>query len=171
MINILHVPEIKRNLLSVQQFFHDNNVYFEFHSTFFSVKDKFTRNTLLKGPSNDGLYSIRLRHIQPLLKVAFSTIRVSSETWYQRLGHPHPQLLNSMLYRYNLPLSNKCSTFDFDSCSIRKSSKLNLLSSNFKSSNILDLVFCDVWGPAAPVPSSDGHHYFFLCVGHFSSFM
>ncbi|KAD4178088.1 hypothetical protein E3N88_26679 [Mikania micrantha] len=57
--NILHVPQLKQNLLSVQQFCRDNHVYFEFHDSFFAVKDKTTHNTLLTGPSNDGLYSLQ----------------------------------------------------------------------------------------------------------------
>ncbi|KAD3336768.1 hypothetical protein E3N88_32287 [Mikania micrantha] len=36
--NILHVPAIKTNLLSVQQFCKDNNVFFEFHANFFSCE-------------------------------------------------------------------------------------------------------------------------------------
>jgi len=37
--NILHVPAIKKALLSVQKFFFENNVFFEFHSCLFYVKD------------------------------------------------------------------------------------------------------------------------------------
>jgi hypothetical protein len=33
--NLLHVPQIKKNLLSFSQFTRDNNVYFEFHPSFF----------------------------------------------------------------------------------------------------------------------------------------
>ncbi|MFS7992367.1 putative transcription factor interactor and regulator CCHC(Zn) family [Helianthus anomalus] len=33
--DILHVPALKKNLLSVQKFCQDNHVYFEFHATFF----------------------------------------------------------------------------------------------------------------------------------------
>ncbi|XP_076890524.1 uncharacterized protein LOC143541637 [Bidens hawaiensis] len=58
--NVLHVPEIKQHLLSVQKFCEDNHVYFEFHATFFAVKDNSTHTTLLTGPSDDGLYSIKL---------------------------------------------------------------------------------------------------------------
>jgi hypothetical protein len=168
--NILHVPEIKRNLLSVQKFCHDNNVFFEFHSNFFSVKDKFSHTTLITGPSNDGLYSLCLPRIQAIPKVAFSSIRASTQTWHQRLGHPHPQLLNSMLSHYSLPVSNRTSSSLCDSCFVGKSSKLSLSLSDFKSTHILDLVFCDVWGPA-PVSSYDGHSYFLLCVDHYSKFM
>ncbi|KAL9993337.1 putative RNA-directed DNA polymerase [Helianthus debilis subsp. tardiflorus] len=168
--NILHVPEIKKNLLSVQKFCHDNHVFFEFHSTFFAVKDMFTRTTLLMGPSDGGLYTIHLPKNQPIPKVAFSTTRAPASTWHQRLGHPHSQLFHSMLSKYCLPISNKDSVLHCDSCSIGKSTKLHLSSSENKSSHVLDLVFCDVWGPA-PVPSFDGHNYFLLCVDYFSKFM
>ncbi|GJZ48293.1 retrovirus-related pol polyprotein from transposon TNT 1-94 [Tanacetum coccineum] len=49
--NILHVPEISHNLLSVQIFCHDNDVFFEFHTSYFVVKDESTHTTLLTGPS------------------------------------------------------------------------------------------------------------------------
>jgi histone deacetylase 1/2 len=55
--NILHVPQIKKRLLSVQQFYRENYVFFEFHSSFFSVKDLLTKAVLLSGQSKDGLYS------------------------------------------------------------------------------------------------------------------
>ena len=168
--NILHVPQIKKHLLSVQKFCQDNHVYFEFHSTFFCVKDKSTHTTLLTGPSDGGLYSINLPTTQSLPKVAFSTTRATTTTWHQRLGHPHSQLFQTMLCKYCLPISNKTFDFHCNSCSVGKSSKLNLLSSDYNSSGVVDLIFCDVWGPA-PVPSFDGHTYFLLCVDHFSNFM
>ena len=57
---ILHVPDIKQNLLYVQKFCLDNHMYFEFHSTLFVMKDKFTHTILLMSPNNGGLYSFRL---------------------------------------------------------------------------------------------------------------
>ncbi|KAJ9567550.1 hypothetical protein OSB04_003516 [Centaurea solstitialis] len=168
--NILHVPQIKKHLLSVQKFCKDNHVYFEFHAIFFAVKDTSTHSTLLTGPSDGGLYSINLPISQSLPKVVFSTTRTTTTTWHQRLGHPHSQLFQTMLSKYCLPVSNKTFDFHCNSCSVGKSSKLNLLSSDYKSSHILDLVFCDVWGPAL-VTSFDGHTYFLLCVDHFSKFM
>ena len=120
------------------------------------------------GPSNGGLYSFTLPRMQP--KVSFSATSASPTTWHQRLGHPHPQLLKSMFSKFRLPLTKNCASISCDSCSIGKSSKLHLLPSNIKSNHILDLVFYDVWGPA-PVTSFGGHHYFLLCVDHFTRFM
>lgn len=95
--NILHVPQIQRNLLSVQKFCLDNHVFFEFHPFFFCVKDISTRTTLLTGPSKDGLYSLVLPQLQSIRKSAFSATRASSAVWHQRLGHPHHKLLRIML--------------------------------------------------------------------------
>jgi hypothetical protein len=47
--NILHVPSISRNLLSVRKFAIDNHVFFEFHPPFLLVKDLATIETLIKG--------------------------------------------------------------------------------------------------------------------------
>ncbi|KAD1865828.1 hypothetical protein E3N88_42185 [Mikania micrantha] len=168
--NILHVPEIKTNLLSVQKFCQDNHIFFEFHDSFFLVKDKSTHTILLMGPSNGGLYSFRLPKDRPIKKVAFSTSRASSTVWHQRLGHPHQQLFNSMLSKYCLPFSSNKSISHCNACSIGKSSKLHLFPSIYKSSHVLDLIYYDVWGPA-PVPSFDGHLYFLLCVDNFTRFM
>ncbi|KAD2394157.1 hypothetical protein E3N88_41134 [Mikania micrantha] len=139
--DILHVPQIKRNLLSVQKFCHDNDVFFEFHYTFFVVNDKFTRTTLLTGPSNDGLYSINLPQVKPVSKVAFSSVRASPHTWHQRLGHPHSQLLQSMISKLCLPVSNKKFSSVCDSCLIGKSSKLHLPLSDYKSPSAKILPF------------------------------
>lgn len=54
--NLLHVPSICQNLLSVRQFCTNNRVFFEFHSTFFLVKDSASQAVLLKGLVEDGLY-------------------------------------------------------------------------------------------------------------------
>ena len=54
---LFHVPKITKNLLSVSKFAHDNNVYFEFHSTVCFVKDQATHTILLMGKLKDGLYA------------------------------------------------------------------------------------------------------------------
>jgi len=54
--NLLHVTHITKPLLSVQKFYRDNNVYFEFHASMFYVKDLTTKAMLFSSQSNDGLY-------------------------------------------------------------------------------------------------------------------
>jgi len=54
--NVLHVPYITKPLLSVQKFYRDNHVYFEFHDSLFYVKDIIIEEVLLSSQSNDGHY-------------------------------------------------------------------------------------------------------------------
>lgn len=55
--NLLLVPGITKNLISVSQFAKDNAVYFEFHPTFCVVKSQGTSEVLLRGElGEDGLY-------------------------------------------------------------------------------------------------------------------
>jgi hypothetical protein len=56
--NVLHVPQIIKNLLSMHQFTKAIKTYFEFHPYKFFMKDQATGNTLLQGRSNHGLYLI-----------------------------------------------------------------------------------------------------------------
>ncbi|GKC54865.1 putative RNA-directed DNA polymerase [Tanacetum coccineum] len=168
--NILHVPEISHNLLSVHKFCHDNDVFLEFHTSYFVVKDESTHTTLLTGPSKHGLYTITLPQLKSINKVSFSAVRASPTIWHRRLEHPHQRLLRSMLSNFSLPVTNKSLSNFCNSCTLGKSSKLPLFESGFRNNNILDLVYCDVWGPT-PLLSFEGHRYFMLCVDHHSCYM
>ncbi|GKB82360.1 putative ribonuclease H-like domain-containing protein [Tanacetum coccineum] len=75
--NILHVPEISHNLFSVQKFYHDNDVFFEFHTSYFVVKDESIHTTLLTGPSKHGFYTITIPQLKSINKVSFSAVRAS----------------------------------------------------------------------------------------------
>ncbi|KAJ0988266.1 hypothetical protein J5N97_006622 [Dioscorea zingiberensis] len=79
--DILHVPQSNRNLLYVQRFATDNNVYFEFHPKFFLVKDRIMKELLLKGKCEGGLYSFSsVSDFQP--KNAFGSVRLSQKEWH-----------------------------------------------------------------------------------------
>lgn len=75
-----------------------------------------------------------------------------------------------MISSFSLPITNKTLPSFHSSCQLGKSSKLSLLVSSFRSNNILDFIYYDVWGPA-PILSPDGHHYFLLCVDHHTRYM
>ncbi|KAL0534316.1 hypothetical protein IC582_028606 [Cucumis melo] len=59
--NLLHVPSITKNLISVSQFVKDNHVFFEFHPTLCYVKDLDTGQVLLQGLLNDRLYKFTIQ--------------------------------------------------------------------------------------------------------------
>ena len=54
---LLHVPAITKNLISVSKFTKDNNVFFEFYPNHCAVKSQGTNKVLLQGSLDpDGLY-------------------------------------------------------------------------------------------------------------------
>ena len=56
--NVLHVPAMKKNLITVSQLTRDHNLVAEFNSSFCLIKDKNTKEVLLKGCLKDGLYQL-----------------------------------------------------------------------------------------------------------------
>jgi hypothetical protein len=47
--NVLCVPHVTRNLLSVRKFTYDNDVFCEFHPFHLLIKDRVTREVPLRG--------------------------------------------------------------------------------------------------------------------------
>ncbi|KAE8651778.1 hypothetical protein Csa_006130, partial [Cucumis sativus] len=111
--NLLHVPHIKKNLLSVSQFTKDNNCFFEFHPTICFVKCQETEKFLLQGQLHEGLYRFSLVKAHPnsesvtshqsqlekphALVVSTNHFPINSSTqtlWHNRLGHPSTTVVN-----------------------------------------------------------------------------
>ena len=58
--NILLVPQITKNLISISQLTKDNNLVVEFTDKFCFVKDKVKNLIILQGKANKGLYKLLL---------------------------------------------------------------------------------------------------------------
>lgn len=54
---LLHVPSITKNLISVSKFAVDNRVYFEFHPNICYFKDQVSSKILMVGRLKNGLYA------------------------------------------------------------------------------------------------------------------
>ena len=93
--NVLHVPAIMKPLLSIQKFYLDNNVYFEFHTHVFYVKDFNTYEVLLSGYSKDGLYALTKFSVTSVPQAYWSPCTsASADLWHRRLGHPTSRIFN-----------------------------------------------------------------------------
>jgi hypothetical protein len=80
---ILHCPDASANLLSINKFCKDNKCWFALTDIDFTVKDNLTGKILLHGPSENGLYPIRL-HSHSLNKTPGSLLSLVSKplTWF-----------------------------------------------------------------------------------------
>ena len=99
--NLLHVPSITMNLISVSKFAVDNNVFFEFHPNVRFVKSQVSKETLLQGTLKEGLYQfsdINVMHksLGPsVFHVSCKNVSPVFELWHKKLGHPSSKIVNS----------------------------------------------------------------------------
>ncbi|WVZ50187.1 hypothetical protein U9M48_001464 [Paspalum notatum var. saurae] len=168
--NVLHVPQAKRNLVSVHHFTTDNNAYLEFLPSHFFVKVQETKKTILKGGCQGGLYPFPSSVSASSRKYVYSAIRPSVERWHHRLGHPSISVIRQVVSSNNLPCESNKSSLESvcDACQQAKSHQLPYPKSSSVSSVPLELVFSDVWGPA---PDSVGRKkYYVSFIDDFSKF-
>ncbi|OIT30912.1 hypothetical protein A4A49_12719 [Nicotiana attenuata] len=92
--NILHVPQISKNLLSVSEITRDNNVHMDFHPYDCYVKD-LQGWKLLRGTLDDGLYRLQLSspHSRSSPPSVFLGEHTSLVGWQRQLAHPNEALL------------------------------------------------------------------------------
>ena len=115
--DVLHVPHITKNLISVHKFTNDTNTSIEFHPTYFIVKDRTTKKVLLHGPSRDGLYQFPSAFNKiPLLSFVFVSERTSPDQWHSRLGHLAFRIVRHVLARFSLPFSSNNIGYPSSNC-------------------------------------------------------
>ncbi|KAG8489617.1 hypothetical protein CXB51_017591 [Gossypium anomalum] len=156
--NVLCVPSIRKNLMSVSQFASDNNVFFEFHPLYCVIKDAQTHEVLMRGRVRDGLYQFTVDksvHPAPVPSVHNAEVLSSSsnnnvfELWHKRLGHPSDVVVKDVLNKSNVAFSKKCLGSVCVACQQGKAHKLPFVSSTTEYLELFELVVSDLWGPAS----------------------
>lgn len=89
--NVLVVPKIKTNLLSVSQLTSDLPYLFEFTANEFVLKSREIGKIITRGTRNGGLYSLQTDQKKAFYSNRFQA--ASTTTWYRRLGHPHHRIV------------------------------------------------------------------------------
>ena len=144
--NILHVPKAAKNLVSVHRLTKDNPTFLEFHPDYFLIKDQVTKNTILGGSCRRGLYPLPP---SSTIKQAFGVVKPSFERWHSRLGHASAPIISKVISMNNLPcLGESDKESVCDACQKAKSHQLPYPKSHSVSSQPLQLIFSDVWGPS-----------------------
>ncbi|XP_048443298.1 uncharacterized protein LOC125478769 [Pyrus x bretschneideri] len=104
MKNVLHVPSLGVNLMSVKQLCKDNRCWVICDDINFFVQDKVTREILYKGRSRPHeLFQIPVSSWT--VPKAFIGQLIKSSLWHQRLGHPTNEVMAVMLAKSQIPVS------------------------------------------------------------------
>lgn len=158
--NVLHAPNIIKNLISVRRLTTDNNVSVSFDPFGFTVSDFQTGMPLMRCNSLGDLYPVT---------TSPSFVGLTSSLWHGRLGHPGAHVFNSL--RNNKFIC--CEPFNpsviCDSCVLGKQVKLPFLNSQTITLMPFDILHSDLW--TSPVLSSAGHKYYVLFLDDFTNFL
>jgi hypothetical protein len=87
----------------------------------FFIKDRATREILLRGGCRGGLYTLDVSAMKQAMKRAFSSVKVSRDQWHSRLGHPAVPIVQHILSRYELPSVSVNKAVVCDACQQGKS--------------------------------------------------
>jgi hypothetical protein len=133
---------LKKPLLSIQKFYLKNNVFFEFHSSLFYVKDLMTKEVLLSGRSRDGLYVLSESSAMSFPQVVSSIcLSTSADVWHHRLRHPSPRILHFLVKNKKVSCTSTQFNFNCFACPLGKSSRLTLKTTGHQTRVPLDLIF------------------------------
>jgi hypothetical protein len=160
LVNVLYVPGLNCNLISVSQLTDDTNCIVQVTNSLCVVQDRTLKTLIGVGERRDGLYYfVGIRH-----EKAFRVGDISVfDLWHKRMGHPSKkvtQLIPNVGRNRN---ENKAC----DVCQRAKQTRDSFPLSNNKASNSFELIHCDLWGPYKTA-SSCGAYYFLTIVDDFS---
>ena len=186
--NILLVPSITKNLISISRFTLENYVIVELDSSCCYVKDKHTRAVLLQGMLKNGLYQLTLPSTSEFSSSALTsglspehhchnnTTTVSSNNqqlvalWHSRLGHPNREILNKVLSNLQIHISSSPNTLICDACQYGKMHQHSFPSVPLHTTGASQLIHSDVWGPA-PQLSLEGYRYYVSFLDDFTRYI
>lgn len=136
--NVLHVPHLKRNLLSISQLIDHYPLNCEFSNVNFCVKEWEIGHTRMTERCKDDLYVISSPHE---LNYSHRLKSCSAEVWHQRLGHPQASTLKLLQHKglFHVQGSNKLQSI-CDSCQLGKLSKLPFSCSNNSSTTTFNKI-------------------------------
>lgn len=164
--NVLHAPNLIKNLVSVRKFTTDNHVSVAFDPFGFSVKDFQTGMTLMRCDSRGELYPITTTTNQAKSPSTFTAL--SPSIWHDRLGHPGAPVLDSLRRNKLIECTKTTSSF-CHSCPLGKHVKLPFIDSHNSTYLPFDILHSDLW--TSPILSSLGHKYYVLYLDDYSKFL
>ena len=167
----LCVPNLKKILISVHHFTSQNNVYVEFHPSYFLVKEPITGAILLRGSCENDIYIFPESLVGNFSqKVANVHERTSLDGWHKRLGHPSYPIVKNLVSTFSLPTTTNKMTMLCHSCSINKSHQQPFRTTSLSSTGPLEIIYTDVWGPTHST-GLDGSRYYLFFVDHYTKYM
>ena len=161
--NVLHVPKLSYNLLSISKITHELNCKAIFLPDSVSFQDLSSGRMIGTARHSRGLYlldddtSSSSIPRTSLLSSYFTTSEQDCMLWHFRLGHPNFQYMKHLFP--HLFSKVEMTTLSCDVCIQAKQHRVSFPSQPYKPTQPFTLVHSDVWGPSK-ITTSSGKRWF-----------
>ena len=153
--NVLHVPRLTTNFVSIQKLTKDLHCKVVFNHSYCVFQYKYSGRTIGHTRERDGLYYLETPSQSNTTKGITSHSPVSEsfssnkeKVWlhHRRLGYPSFRIIKILFP----PLFKDLSVehFHCEVCELAKHKRISFLISNKRSSIPFDLIHSDIWGPS-----------------------
>lgn len=169
--DVLLVPHITKNLLSISKLTRENNCSVTFSSSDFTIQDLAISTVVGVRRCEKGLYILDCGHANFLSSLSLRNSHAPSAIWHVRLGHHFFRIVSSLNKHGVITFSDK-GTLDSKSCfgyQLRKSHHLPFSNLNQRCSFLFERIHYDLWGPS-PIPSPSGYRYYYVLIDDFFRF-
>jgi len=139
--NVLYVPELTCNLISVSQLTEQCDCFVQFTKTLCVIQGLTSKMLIGAGERRDRLYYFRGT---PRINAMKTDCVVQFDLWHKRLGHPSMQV-TKLVAGVNFKASKNKLNKNCEVCQKAKQSRDEFLVSEHKASAIFELVHCDLW--------------------------
>ncbi|KAL9420128.1 hypothetical protein AB3S75_037830 [Citrus x aurantiifolia] len=156
--NVLHVPNLSCNLLSVSKITHDLKCCAKFLPNCCEFQELDTGRMIGSAREYGGLYyfddgnSMCQQQKISNLGACFSSTDDNIMLWHRRLGHPSFLYLKHLFP--NLFRNKLLSSFQCDICQLAKYHRASFPIQPYKASKPFTLIHSDVWGPSRTFTNS-----------------
>lgn len=170
LVDVLHVPGLAKNLLSVSQIT-DKGFDLEFRKSGAVIKDA-NGKVIARGIRKNNLYELACCYSDDHISCNFADVRIDTKLWHERMGHINLQSLK-MLCRHNMVLGLKLDETQEDvglceGCVQGKQPRQSFPTDGAsRATQLLGIVHTDICGPMKNV-SLGGKNYFLTFTDDFS---
>nr|KYP41064.1 Retrovirus-related Pol polyprotein from transposon TNT 1-94 [Cajanus cajan] len=157
--NVLHVPKLSTNLISIQKLTKDLSCNVVFYSNSCILQDKNSGRTIGHAREWNGLYYMEDPNLptKSLISLSTMTNKEKAQLYHCRLGHPSFRVIKVLFP--SLFKNLNVESLHCEVCEFAKHKRVPFPISNKMSSFPFFLVHTDVWGPAH-VPNISGAKWF-----------
>ena len=154
MKNVLHLPKLNCNLVTISKLSKKLNCAVTYFDDFCVIHDRTSRSLIEAGEQRE-----RFCYYKRPTSNQVNAVKTRC-LWHKRLGHPSNDVISMLSHSLGANCGlNKIKDELCEICLRAKQTRNKFPISQSIAKNVFDLVHCDIWGPYE-TPSSCGAHYF-----------